>query len=77
MLESLRLDKENIIKDIRNHFRIKIGLIYTTIKDVKNLFRLEKAIKVIKNRILRDIKNLFVFEEEKQNYYKPVSVSNF
>ena len=77
VLESLSLDEENIIKDIRNIFRIKIGLIYPIIKDIKNLFRLEKSIKVIKDRILRDIKNLFVHEEEKQNHYKPVSVSNF
>ena len=39
-MESLGLEKENIIKDIRN------------------LCRLEKETKVIKNRILRDIKNL-------------------
>ena len=43
---------------------------YTVIKDIRNLFRLEKEIKVIKDRILRDIKNLFEHEEE--NYYKPV-----
>ena len=31
---------------------------------------------VIKNIILRDIRNLFEHEEE-ENYYKPVRVSNF
>ena len=45
-MESLSLERENIIKDIRN------------------LFRLEKETKVIKNRILRDTKNLFEHEEE-------------
>ena len=39
-MESLSLEKENIIKYIRN------------------LCRLEKETKVIKDRILRDIKNL-------------------
>ena len=43
------------------------------IKDVRNLFRLEKETKAM--RILRDIKNLFEHEEE-ENYYKPVRVSN-
>ena len=51
------LEKENIIKDIRN------------------IFRLEKETTAIKDGILRDIKNLFGHEEE--NYYKPVRVSNF
>ena len=44
-------------------------------KDTKYLFRLEKETKGIKDRILRDIKNLFEHEEE--NYYKLVRVNNF
>ena len=36
----------------------------------------KKKTKVIKDRILRDIKNLFEHEKE-ENYYKPVRVSNF
>ena len=44
--------------------------------DVKNLFRLEKETKSIKDRILRYINNLFEDEEEK-NYFKPVRVNNF
>ena len=47
-----------------------------TIKDIRNLFRLEKETKTIKDRILRDIKSLFDHEEE-ENYCKPVRVSNF
>ena len=39
-------------------------------------FRLEKETKVIKYKILRDIKNLLEDEEEK-NYDKPVRVSHF
>ena len=58
IMETLSFQEENIIKDIRN------------------LFRLEKETKVIKDRIIRDIKKLFEHEEE-ENYYKPVRVSNF
>ena len=45
-------------------------------KDIRNLFRKEKETKAVKDRIFRDIKNLFEHEEEK-NYHKPVRVSNF
>ena len=60
---SLSFEDQNIIKDIRNLFRLKKELDYT-------------AIKVIKDRI---IKNHFEHEEEEIiiNYYKPVRVSNF
>ena len=34
------------------------------IKDIRNLFRLEKENKAIKDRILRCTKNLFEHEEE-------------
>ena len=43
-MKNLRTEDENIIKDIRN------------------LFRLEKETKAIKDRILRDIKNLLEHE---------------
>ena len=46
------------------------------IKYTKNLFRQEKETKAIKDKILRDIQNLFEHEEE-ENYYKPVRASNF
>ena len=50
-------------------------------EDTRNLFRLEKETKAIKdiilrNSILRDIKNLFE-HKEKENHYNPVTVSNF
>ena len=64
-MENPRSEKQNIIKDLRNIFRLKKELNYTAIKDIKNLFRLEKETKAIKDRILRDIKNLFKHEEEK------------
>ena len=46
------------------------------IKDIRNLFRLEKKTKVIKDIMPEDIKNDFEHEEE-ENYCKPVWVSNF
>ena len=46
-------------------------------KDIRNLLRLEKEIKAIKDRILRDIKNLSEHEKEEVNFYKPVKVNNF
>ena len=47
----------------------------TAIKDI-NLFRLKKENEVIKDdRVIRDIRNLFEYEEE--DYYKPVRVGNF
>ena len=76
MAESLNLEQENIIKDTRNLFRLKKELNYTVVKDIRNLFRLEKETKATKDRIHRDIKNFFEYEEE-ENYYKPVRVSNF
>ena len=57
-MESLSLEDKNMIKDIRN------------------LFRLKKETKAIKDRIFRDIKNLFEHEEE-ENYYNAVKVSKF
>ena len=45
------------------------------IKDVKNIFRLEKETRAIKGRILRNIKNIFE-HENKKIYYKPVRINN-
>ena len=75
-MESLSLEEKNIIKDIRNLFRLKKRQNYITIKRIKNLFRQEKETKAIKNRILRDIKNLFGHEKEEKDYYKPVRANN-
>ena len=41
------------------------------VKNVRNLFRLEKETKGIKDEILIYVKNLF------EEYYKPVKVNNF
>ena len=67
--------KDNITRDVKNLFRLKKEIDDTAIKDVRNLFRLKKENKAIKNKIIRDIRNLPGYEEK--DYYKPVSVGNF
>ena len=74
-MKNPRSEKEKLIKDVRNLFRLTKERNYTAIKDIRNLFRLEKETKAIKDRILRDIKNLF--EHEGENYYKPVRINDF
>ena len=59
MMESLSLEEENIINDKSSLIRLKNEENYTTVKDIRNLFRLEKETKEIKDRTLIDIKNLF------------------
>ena len=43
--------------------KTKKGIIYTTIKDIRNIFRLEENGE-IKDRVLRDIRNVFRLERE-------------
>ena len=74
-MKSLNLEEENIIKDIRNLFRLKKELNYTVIEYIINLLGIEEETKAIKDTILTDIENLFKHKEE-ENYYKPVRVSN-
>ena len=71
-MTSTRFEADKIIKDVGNHFRIKKErddttikkVEHTTIKDVRNLFRLQKEYKVIKDIIIRDVRNLSEHEEE-------------
>ena len=71
MMNSSKLEKnkkveDNIIKDIKNLFRLrsenkkrtKKELDYTAIKDIRNIFRLKKENKTNKDGIIRDIRNL-------------------
>lgn len=44
------------------------------IKNIRNLLKLKRQNEAIKDRILRDNRNLFEHEEE---YYKSVTVGNF
>ena len=60
-METLILEEENIAEDIGNLIRLKKEENYTAVKDMRNLFGQEKETKAIKNRILIDIKNLFIF----------------
>ena len=48
MVENSKPEEETIIKDIKNHFRLKKELNYIAIKDTRNLFRLEIQTKPIK-----------------------------
>ena len=76
-MENLSLEEENIVKDKRNLFRPIKEQNYTAVKDIGNLFRLEKGINTFKDKILRDINDLFENEIEEVNYYKPVRLNNF
>ena len=49
MTESLNLEEINIIKDIRNLFRLKKELNSTAIKDIRKLFRLGNETIAIKD----------------------------
>ena len=56
-------------------FRLKKEIEDTIIKVIRNHFRLKKENGALKDRIIRDITNLF---EHKEEYYdKPVGVGNF
>ena len=44
---------------------------------IRNIFRFKKNNKVIKDRIPRDIRNLFEHEEGGESYYKIIRTSNF
>ena len=46
-------------------------------KDIRNIYRLKKEVKGIKDIVLRNIKNLSEYEKEEENYYKLVRVNNF
>ena len=75
MLEKDEKIEDNVIKDVKNLFRLKKEIDDTRIKGIRNIFRLKKENEAIKDRIIRDIRNLFQHEEE--DYYKPVRVFNF
>ena len=77
-LEEDKNMEENIIKDVRNLFRLRKLKKETNdavIKGIRNHFRLKKKKKEIKCRKLRNIRNLFQHEEE--DCYEPVKVNNF
>ena len=66
-MESRSLEEENLIKVVRNLFRLEQLIpIDAIIKAMRNLFRQEKENKEIKDRMLRDIRNLFKLKKEKK-----------
>ena len=50
--------ESNIIKDARNLFRQQKEIDHSAIKGIKNLSRLNKENKAIKDRVIRYIRNL-------------------
>ena len=44
---------------------------------ISEIFLDWKEVKGIKAIVLRHIKNLFVYEKEEENHYKPLRVNNF
>ena len=65
MRESLSLEEENIVKDIRNLFRLKKELNYTAIKDIRNLLRQKKEQKQLKIEYL-EILRIFLSIKKKK-----------
>ena len=68
MMENLRPEKK-VIKDVKTPFQIiktKRETIDNAIKDrdIRNLFKLEKENKTIKDRIIRDTINVFRLEKK-------------
>ena len=66
------LDKkleDNIIKE-----RLKREIDDITIKDIRGLFRLKEENEAIKERVVRNIRNFFEYEED---YYKLIRLGNF
>ena len=53
------LSRKIIIKDIRDIFRLKKEVDDNIIKNIRNPFRLKKENEAIKDRITREISNLF------------------
>ena len=66
--------KDNIIKHIKNIFRLRKEIGNSATKNIKILFRLKKQKETIKDKITRNIETLF---EQEDDYYKPIKVGNF
>ena len=66
MMESLSLEEENIIKDIRNLFRVKKELNYTVVKGIRNLLRLERnKLKQLKIEYLETLRIFLSMKKKK------------
>ena len=66
MTKSLSLEEENIIKYIRNLFRVKKELNYTVVKDIRNLLRLERnKLKQLKIEYLETLRIFLSMKKKK------------
>ena len=63
-MKILSLKEENIIKDIRNLFRLKKELNCTAIKDIRNLFRQKKELKQLKIEYLDTLRIFFSMKKK-------------
>ena len=55
--------------------RLKQEIDDASIKNIRNIFRLKNENEANKDSIITDIRNLS--EQEKEDYFKPLSVGNF
>ena len=62
-----------MIKNVINLFRLQNTIDDTVIKEIK-IFWTKKGTEVIKERVVRDIRNLF---EQEDDYYKSIRVTKF
>ena len=63
--------KDSIFECIIDFYFLKKNMNF--FHNIKNIFILKKE---IKNRIIRDIRDLFKHKEEQEHYYRPVRVGN-
>ena len=82
LLKITRILKRFLRSIVDFYIKKKKLILFTTYNDgnskawrKKHLSRQEKENKEIKDRIIREIRNLFEYKEE--DYYKPIRVGNF
>ena len=76
MMENPRLGEDNIIKSVRNLFtleKLKKETFNTTIKDIRNLLRLEEE--SIEDRVLTSIRNVLRLGKENKTI-KDITIRN-
>ena len=66
IMETLGLKEENIIKDIRNLFRLKQKLNYTAIKDIRKLLEKKKKLYQLKMEYLEILRVLLRMKMKKK-----------
>ena len=66
IMETLGLKEENIIKDIRNLFRLKQELNFTAIKDIRKLLEKKKKLYQLKMEYLEILRVLLRMKMKKK-----------